>query len=114
MNIPLKYADLLRKKGFEVLRWSEVGAINATDDEIMGFARDNEFTVVTYDLDFGAMLSVTHDLKPSIVQIRTTLLDADKIVDLVALAINQNKDSLIDGAILTIDSKKARFRMLPL
>lgn len=114
MNIPIKYAHLLEQKGFEVLRWPDVGRPNATDSEIMEYARENGFVVVTYDLDFSTILAVTHDLKPSIVQIRATLLHAKEIVDLVIAAMLQNKDNLISGAILTIDSKKARFRMLPL
>ena len=114
MNIPVKFTSLFKQKGFEVLRWSDIGKPNATDKEIIAYARDNEFIVVTYDLDFSAILSASHDLKPSIVQVRTTLHQAAKIVDLVATAIWQNKDNLIRGAILTIDSKRARFRMLPL
>ena len=35
MNIPLKYAALLTNKGFDCLRWSDVGLPNATDAEIM-------------------------------------------------------------------------------
>ena len=114
MNIPQKYVSLLREKGFDVLRWSDVGEPNAADDRIMEYARENDFIVVTYDLDFSAILSATHAPKPSVVQVRATIPQATQIVDLIAIALLQNKDSLISGAILTIDSKKARFRMLPL
>ena len=114
MNIPLKYAPLLEKKGFTVLRWSDVGRANASDDVIMAYARENGFIVLTYDLDFSAMLSATHAYKPSIVQIRATIPNSDLIVELIATAMLQNKDSLASGAILTIDPKKARLRMLPL
>ena len=114
MNIPLKYVNLLRAKGFEVLHWSCVGEPKAPDDWIMTYARENNFIVVTYDLDFGTILSATHDLKPSVVQIRATLPQAAQIVDLMALAIYHNKGNLHNGAILTIDARKTRFRMLPL
>ena len=42
MNIPLSYAGLLAEKGIESLRWSDVGAPNAADTEIMDYARSNE------------------------------------------------------------------------
>ena len=44
-----KYAELLIKKGIDVLLWSDVGAPDAADSEIMAYARDNDFIVLTYD-----------------------------------------------------------------
>ena len=114
MNIPLRYASLLKEKGFEVLHWSNVGNPRALDNQIMAYAQEHDFIVVTYDLDFSAILAVTHDLKPSVVQVRAALPPATQIVDLITIAISQNRDSLQGGAILTIDVKKARVRLLPL
>ena len=114
MNIPLKYVSLLKEKDFEVLHWSEVGEPQAPDSQIMAYAREHNLIVVTYDLDFSAMLSHTRDLKPSVVQIRATLPNAAHIVDLVANAMLQNESNLQNGAILTIDLIKSRFRLLPL
>ena len=85
MNIPLKYLSLLKDKNFEVLHWSEAGDPKASDSQIMEFARENDFIIVTYDLDFSAILSNTHDLKPSVVQIRATVPNAAQIVDLVVV-----------------------------
>lgn len=82
MNIPAKYAALLSNKGIEFLRWSDVGSPNAKDSQIMAYARDNGYIVLTFDLDFGAILSGTHDSKPSIVQIRASIRSAEQAVDL--------------------------------
>ena len=114
MNIPLKYASLLREKGFDLVHWSDVGNPRALDNQIMAYAQEHDFIVVTYDLDFSAILSVTHDLKPSVVQVRATLPQAIQIIDLITIAIYQNKGNLQSGAVITIDAKKARVRMLPL
>ena len=114
MNIPLRFAGLLQDKGFEVLHWSDIGNPKALDDQIMAYAKEHDYIVVTYDLDFSALLSVTHNLKPSVVQVRATLPEATQIVNLITIAIFQNWDNLQNGAILTIDTKKARIRLLPL
>ena len=58
MNIPKKYATLLSDKGIMVLRWSDVGAPNAPDVEIMAYARKNNYIVLTCDLDFSAISCV--------------------------------------------------------
>ena len=114
MNIPLKYTELLSNKGIESIRWSTVGEPTATDDEIMQYARDNNFVVLTFDLDFGTILSTTHDSKPSVVQIRASVIHAERIVDFIAAALLHNVHELERGAILTIDANKARLRLLPL
>jgi predicted nuclease of predicted toxin-antitoxin system len=114
MNIPLKYAGLLNEKGIETLRWSEVGAPNASDMEIMAYARANNLIVLTFDLDFSTMLSITHDSKPSIAQIRASILYAEKSADFIADSLLRNADELEKGAILSIDIKNARIRLLPL
>ena len=45
MNIPLKYASLLKEKGFELLHWSEVGNPRALDNQIMTYAQEHDFTI---------------------------------------------------------------------
>jgi predicted nuclease of predicted toxin-antitoxin system len=114
MNVPLKYGTLLVNKGIDSTIWSDVGSPNAKDVEIMSYARDNDFIVLTYDLDFSAILSSTHDLKPSIIQIRVSVLHAERVVNLIATALAQNKGDLEKGAIISIDLHKARLRLLPL
>ena len=44
---------------------TQVGEPNARDD-IMDFARTNNYVVLTHDPDFGAILAVTHGDKPSV------------------------------------------------
>ena len=114
MNIPLKYTKLLTDKGITALRWSEVGSPNATDAEIMEYALENNYIVLTYDLDFSAILSATHDLKLSVAQIRASIYQAEQAVELIAAALNQYANELETGAILSIDLRKSRIRLLPL
>jgi len=65
-------------------------------------------------LDFSVILSVTSGQQPSIVQIRAQGLDIAKIAELITLAVAQHKDEIEKGAILSIDAKNSRLRLLPL
>ena len=114
MNIPLKYEALLAERGIIPLRWSDVGSPSAADTEIMAYARENNYIVLTYDLDFSTILSVTRELKPSVAQIRASIFHAEQAVDLITTALFQNSAEMEKGAILSIDLKKARLRLLPL
>jgi predicted nuclease of predicted toxin-antitoxin system len=69
---------------------------------------------MTRDLDFKKILSFTHDLKPSIVHIRKEKIKAEQVIDFLVFALLKNKEELEKGAVLTIDTKKFRVRLLPL
>jgi predicted nuclease of predicted toxin-antitoxin system len=114
MNIPLDYASYLADRGFEVVRWSDIGSPYAPDVEIMDYACDNDYIVLTYDLDFSAILSLTQKSKPSIAQVRASIQQAEYAADIIASALKQNVNELKKGAILSIDIKKSRLRLLPL
>ena len=114
MNIPMKYAPSIEKRGITVQRWRDVGAIDASDADIMEYASNNDYIVMTYDLDFGTILSITKDLKPSIAQIRSSIQKSNKAVELICDALLRYSDELNTGAILSIDLHKSRVRLLPL
>ena len=65
-------------------------------------------------IDFNTILSITHGSKPSIVQIRATSFRVKQIADLLACALIQYENELNIGAIMSVDLKKARIRLLPL
>src|SRR5260370_5373001 len=71
MNLSPRWIPLLRDAGWEAVHWSDVGKAEAGDAEIMAYAAAHDYVVVTHDLDFGAILAVTHGKKPSVAQIRS-------------------------------------------
>jgi predicted nuclease of predicted toxin-antitoxin system len=70
MNLSPAWVDILEAEGWETVHWHEVGEPNAPDAEIMVWARDRGYYVVTNDLDFSAILAATRAEGPSVVQIR--------------------------------------------
>ena len=53
-------------------------------------------------------------LIPSVIQIRTQNIMPESVGIIVVDAIRKFKDKLGDGALISIDHKKARVRVLPL
>jgi predicted nuclease of predicted toxin-antitoxin system len=114
MNLSPRWVAALSEAGFEATHWTALGVNNAPDSEIMNYARSNNFVVLTHDLDFSAILAATNGNKPSVVQIRAENVSVDVLRDKVVMAINQMAPELENGALLTIDSRHARLRVLPL
>jgi predicted nuclease of predicted toxin-antitoxin system len=114
MNLSPRWISVLSAAGIEATHWSKIGSATAPDSEIMSYARDNGYTVLTHDLDFSAILAVTHGEKPSVVQIRAEDVSLDAIGKQVVAALIQMTSELEEGALLTIDPKRVRLRLLPL
>ncbi|MFW5679683.1 MAG: DUF5615 family PIN-like protein [Pseudomonadota bacterium] len=105
---------MLRAAGFEALHWSVVGPLDAPDSEIMSYARDGGYVVLTHDLDFGAILAVTKGAKPSVVQLRADNVTPEAAAAIVIAALNAAPIELELGALVTVDAGRARVRLLPL
>ncbi len=114
MNLSPRWVDFLRPEGFEAVHWSSVGAANAADATIMAYARANDCTVLTHDLDFSAILAATGGEKPSVVQIRSEDVSPEAIGAAVVSALRQLRGDLGQGALVTVDPRRTRLRVLPL
>ena len=114
MNLPPKLADIFTESGIESVHWYNIGLPDAKDIEILSYAKNNDYIVMTCDLDFSTILSITHGQKPSVVQIRTQGYHSEGIESMIINTIKQNAIELEKGAILTIDGKRGRLRLLPL
>ena len=114
MNLSPKWVSVLNEAGFEAAHWSSIGRPDAPDYEILAYAKSNRYVVFTHDLDFGTILAATKADYPSVIQIRTQDVTPEYLRPLVVSALHQFEKHLEDGAIVTIDQKKLRARILPL
>jgi len=114
MNLSPGWAGFLTGNGIEAVHWSFIGSPDAPDSEIMTYAKAYDFTVLTNDLDFGYILAITQDKKPSVIQMRAGALGHDKIGAVVLSAIKLLAADIDKGALVTIDARKTRVTLLPL
>jgi predicted nuclease of predicted toxin-antitoxin system len=114
MNLSPQWVPVLETAGHEAIHWSHIGAANASDREIMIWARTNNYVVFTHNLDFGAILAATDANSPSVFQVRTQDISPKKLAVIVLSSLKQFEVILIEGALVTIDENQARARLLPL
>jgi predicted nuclease of predicted toxin-antitoxin system len=67
----------------------------------MDYASRNGLVIFTHDLDFGALLANRKASQPSVIQVR-------------AHAINTSRPYLEAGALVTVDPRRNRIRLLPI
>jgi predicted nuclease of predicted toxin-antitoxin system len=114
MNLSPSWVKYLAEAGFESIHWSEIGSGSAPDAELMAWATEHGYVVLTADLDFGAILAATCGRSPSVVQLRSDILTPRSLGEAVVTAIKLAEQELRDGALVSVDPTRARIRILPL
>ena len=114
MNLSPNWVGFLTGAGFTAVHWSAEGAPNASDHELMQWAAQHEYIVLTADLDFAAILAATERRRPSVILVRSAILTPEALGNAVLTAIQQAKNELVAGAIVSVDAERARLRVLPL
>ena len=114
MNLSPSWVERLGGHGFEAVHWSTVGAATAPDAEILAWANEHHFVVITNDLDFSAILAAGGVDGPSVVQLRIQDLLSDGAARILARALEVHREDIERGALLSIDEGGTRVRMLPL
>jgi predicted nuclease of predicted toxin-antitoxin system len=114
MNLSPAWTDALSRSGIESVHWSQVGQPDASDKDILEWAAEHNFVVFTHDLDFGTLLAAHKTMCPSVIQIRTQDVTPAFLLKTVTLALQQFKNYIEKGALITIDNNRARVRVLPI
>jgi len=70
MNISPLTVDELRKKGWDIVRVSEIMSVKTKDIEILIFAKKNNKVLISQYLDFSMLLAVGGYQKPSVINLR--------------------------------------------
>jgi len=114
VNLTPSWVPFLRRHGVDAVHWSTVGPLNASDVQIMAYARAEDLVVLTHDLDFGHLLAHTRGNGPSVVQVRAGDLLPDALGPVLLDVLAQFSDELLRGAIVSVDQHAARARILPI
>ena len=113
MNLSTEWVSYLVDHSIDVAHWSEIGPIDAKDADIAAHAAKVGACIITHDLDFANMVAASGSSSPSVVQVRgARVLPHNFGPDLVA-ALRSYSDVLQSGAIVTIQARGTRFRVLP-
>lgn len=114
MNLSVEWVTEFTQHGWSAVHWSTVGDPRADDSVIMAWALTNDHVVFTCDLDFGTMLALTHATGPSVLQVRGQKVLPEDIGPVVIAALRQHDAALAAKALVVVEVKKSRVRVLPL
>lgn len=105
----------LEHAGNDVAHVRDVDLLHESDTEIMVYAANEDFVIVTADSDFAAILAIAGDSSPSVVQLRGVAELAPPVhLQLLVENLPAVVDDLEAGAVVSLSRQRLAVRRLPI
>ena len=114
LHIAPRTVAFLRAQGHDVVRAGDVLSATATDVQLVAFARAEQRTVLTQDLDFSAIVALSGESSPSILSLRLESSRIESVNTCLDQALRTLEAELSRGALVTVEEGRIRIRTLPI
>jgi predicted nuclease of predicted toxin-antitoxin system len=114
VNVSRRVVERLRSLGFEILRVPEIMDGRSPDQEIISEARRRQAVLISHDQDFSAILALSGATDPSVINLRVSSVDAERLAHAIAVVARATEEDLLAGAVVTLDDAGVRVHRLPL
>ncbi len=113
MGVSLQVSEWLRQKGHDVVHLHDEGLDRLPNGEIFLKAIQEDRIVVTFDLDFGEIVALSHGFKVPVIVLRLHNTRARNVIQRFEAVLPKLGLVQGEGSIIIIDETRYRFRKFP-
>ncbi len=109
-NLPVEFAKTLKSSGYEAMTVFEQGLNGKADSEVINKCLEENFILVTLDLDFADIKLYSINRCPGIITIRAKYQDKRHLLNMLKNIIPNLKHEKIEGKLWIVEENKIRIR----
>lgn len=113
MGISPDSVAFLQGFGHDAVHLHDEGLDCLEDSAILRKAQEEGRVLLTHDLDFGELIAASGGRLPSIVVFRLRNMRPERVNSCLQSIVSQHKESLEQGAIVSVTEGQIRVRFLP-
>lgn len=113
MPISPRTVEFLNGRGHEAVHALNLGMAQASDEEIIQWAKAEGMSILTEDLDYGAILAVSGEVEPGVIILRVGNWTRDQIERRLERVLEELSEERFRNAIVIVDRHRVRIRRLP-
>jgi predicted nuclease of predicted toxin-antitoxin system len=114
MGISPYSVAFLQGLGYDAVHLHAQGLDRLGDPAILEKAREESRVLLTHDLDFGELIAASGARLPSVVIFRLRNMRPETVNQYTQGIIKQHRESLEQGAIISVTERQVRVRLLPI
>jgi predicted nuclease of predicted toxin-antitoxin system len=114
MQLSPALAVWLRQQNHDAVHVHEAGLDQASDNEILDTARQENRVVITADLDFPRLIALVNSRGPGLILFRGGNFNETQVINLMSTVLKSIPAEEIPASLVVVDNKRIRKRPLPL
>lgn len=114
MGVSITTVRTLREHGHDAVHLRELGLQTLPDDRILAKAIEERRIVLTFDLDFGDLLAASDKQTPSVILFRMRNQTPGAVTPRLFEILSVCADVLKSGALIVVEDRRYRVRVLPI